>query len=201
MPKRRPPPPADDGLADALAAMAGGESDAGPSDEEVAEFDDPAASPEEVAAPDASPVVPERPASPTRPAAPANAPRRAVRPVVASVGPADGPDDVPAPPPTPQVRRSAARRGEKPARRPAASKTARRRAANPNLDFQRTIIPVCLTLGVLLPLFGLYWLLNGEDSPVRLLPGWLPAGLTAVGAVLGLLGVATMLRVGRAMRE
>ncbi len=194
MPKRRPHPPAADGLADALAAMAAGES--GGAADEFDPPDDRDASSEP--SPDASPLAPDRPAAPVAPVKS----RRAARPAVEAIQPSKAADQpVLAPPPTPQVRRAVARRGEKPARKTSASKPARRRAANPNLDFQRTIIPVCLTLGVLLPLFGLYWLLNGEDSPVRLLPGWLPAGLTAVGAVLGLLGVATMLRVGRAMRE
>ena len=101
-----------------------------------------------------------------------------------------------APPPRPQVRPGVARRGPKPARKSVARPAARK----PDLDFQRTIIPVCLTLAVLLPAFGLYWLLNGEGTPVRLLPWWLPAGLAGVGAVMGLLGFLTMARVRAAMR-
>lgn len=63
-----------------------------------------------------------------------------------------------------------------------------------NVNFKRTIIPPMLTVGVLLPIFGLVVLLSGEDFPLY---GhtFLAVTLLVMGLMVLAAAVVTMLQV------
>ena len=179
---KRPPTGNDDALADALSALSAGQA------EEQADAD-------EFDAPDAPDTPPEEeeevePAAPARAAVPVPSRRLPTpRPAGAAArSPAAAPNPPAAAPPAPSPQLHVRSKGKRP--RPA--------GGGSDTATQRTMIPVCLTLAVLLPAFGLYWLLNGEDTPVRLLPYWMPLGLAVVGLLMGAAGLLTMFRVARA---
>ena len=68
------------------------------------------------------------------------------------------------------------------------------------IAFKRTIIPPMLTCGVLMPAFGLWILLSGDDMPLSGQKGF--AGvLLAMGVVVLGAGVFTMLQVRDMMRQ
>lgn len=83
--------------------------------------------------------------------------------------------------------------------------TARRwtqdRNALRSLFFRRTMIPILLTCGLMLPSLGILWFMADVDSVVRRSGLWLPLTLIAMGAILLLLGVINMAQVRHLMDE
>ena len=68
------------------------------------------------------------------------------------------------------------------------------------IAFKRTIIPPMLTCGVLLPGFGVWILLSGEDMPLSGQKGF--AGvLIGTGAVVLAAAIFTMLQVRHMMQQ
>jgi hypothetical protein len=64
-----------------------------------------------------------------------------------------------------------------------------------SLAFRRTIIPVCLVLGIGMPLMAALWLTLDEDHPARKISILLPMVFVVVGLGVLALGVMTMLQV------
>jgi len=63
------------------------------------------------------------------------------------------------------------------------------------------MIPILLTMGVALPGSAIFWLLQDEDSPMRLL-GWkFPITLSLVGLALLALGIVNMLHVKHQLQQ
>ena len=66
---------------------------------------------------------------------------------------------------------------------------------------RRTLIPILLTCGVLMPIVGaLKWLMP-DDSPFAAWSIWAPVALTVCGLVLLALAAANMLQVRQMMRR
>ena len=63
------------------------------------------------------------------------------------------------------------------------------------LEYRRTLIPILLTTGTLLLIFGVLKFLAGPDSQLANLPGWAPLVLLGVGAFLLVLAAINMLSV------
>jgi hypothetical protein len=83
----------------------------------------------------------------------------------------------------------------------AANDAARTRILARSIFFRRTIIPVLLTVGLMLPILSLLWLGTGLDSPLRRIGAWLPITLAILGAVLLVLAVLNMAQVKHAIEE
>jgi hypothetical protein len=65
---------------------------------------------------------------------------------------------------------------------------------------RRTLIPILLTCGVLMPIVGALKWLRGPESPFSAWPVWAPFLLVACGLVLLLLAFANMMQVRRMMQ-
>jgi hypothetical protein len=65
---------------------------------------------------------------------------------------------------------------------------------------RRTLIPILLTCGVLMPAVGALKWLRGPDSPFAAWPVWVPIVLGACGVVLLLLAAGNMMQVRQMMR-
>jgi hypothetical protein len=63
------------------------------------------------------------------------------------------------------------------------------------LSFRRTIIPILLTMGVALPACAVWWMMQDEDSPLKLLGLRFPITLTVVGVVFLALGIVNVIQV------
>jgi hypothetical protein len=63
------------------------------------------------------------------------------------------------------------------------------------LKFKRTIIPILLTSGLLLIIFGVSRFIAGPDSPLSVLPMWLIATVFVMALLLLVFGAMTMLQV------
>ncbi len=72
---------------------------------------------------------------------------------------------------------------------------AHRAAVLHTLGFKRTMVPILLTGGVLLPLFGALKFLRGDNSPFSGLPTWVMVLLLIAGAILLAFGVMNMLQI------
>lgn len=131
----------------------------------------------------AAPVV--RPAAPTsaaiRPADPVARPAAPSRPV----SPVPGVDESVERPATPVASTHAPRR----------RLTRKSKPLFASLAFRRTIIPVCLVLGLGMPLMAGLWLTLDEDHPARKISIVLPLVFVLVGLGVLALGVMTMLQV------
>jgi hypothetical protein len=66
---------------------------------------------------------------------------------------------------------------------------------------RRTLIPILLTCGVLMPAVGALKWLRGPESPFSVWPIWAPLALIGFGIVLLLLAVANMMQVRRMMQS
>jgi hypothetical protein len=66
---------------------------------------------------------------------------------------------------------------------------------------RRTVIPILLTCGVLMPAVGALKWLRGPESPFSAWPVWAPLVLAGCGVVLLLLAVANMMQVRQMMRR
>lgn len=75
------------------------------------------------------------------------------------------------------------------------TRAAAKRAASSSLAMRRTLIPILLTNGVLLPALGAMWFATDVDSPFRRTGAWLPIMLIAVGVLLLVFGVLNALFV------
>jgi hypothetical protein len=203
--------PDPDDLADALSKLAGGEiapSEQEPPAPQAQPTTTPAPSaPKPAAKPAARPGAarPQRPTTPApRPAAPVKAPPpiaptpEALLDVNLSSGaglalPSEQPEivddddavNVPAP--------DAAVFAPRPRTRPAPRRG--RAAMYQTIEFRRTIIPILLTCGTLVIIFGSLKYTLGQDSALAELPAWLPIVLFITGAVLLALAVVNMLSV------
>ncbi|HSV13678.1 MAG TPA: hypothetical protein VLI90_05425 [Tepidisphaeraceae bacterium] len=213
--------PDPDELADALSKLAGGEI--APSEQEPpAPIQQPQAQPARSPAPSAAKPAakpaarpaaagaarPQRPTTPApRPAAPTKA-----EPLPPSVSaPAETPLDVNLsseagmvlPPEQPEIiddddsvnipAPDATVFAPRPRTRPALRTG--RSVIYQTIEFRRTIIPILLTCGTLVILFGSLKYTLGPDSALAELPSWLPVVLFITGAVLIALAVVNMLSV------
>jgi hypothetical protein len=79
-------------------------------------------------------------------------------------------------------------------RRPTRDLIAERRIHN-----RRTLIPILLTCGVLMPAVGALKWLRGPESPFAAWPMWVPLLLLGCGVVLLLLAAANMMQVRQMM--
>jgi hypothetical protein len=79
------------------------------------------------------------------------------------------------------------------------SPAVRRRAAGP--EFKQTMIPILLTCGVLLLVFGALKFVLGPDSPYSNLAPWVTIMVFAMGVALLGLAVFTMLQVQDQLRR
>ena len=66
---------------------------------------------------------------------------------------------------------------------------------------RRTLIPILLTCGVLMPAVGSLKWLRGPESPFATWPTWAPLVLVGCGVLLLLLAVANMVQVREMMRR
>ena len=66
---------------------------------------------------------------------------------------------------------------------------------------RRTLIPILLTCGVLMPAVGSLKWLRGADSPFATWPTWAPVVLSLCGLVLLVLAFANMTQVRHMMRR
>ena len=66
---------------------------------------------------------------------------------------------------------------------------------------RRTLIPILLTCGLLMPAVGALKWLRGPDSPFSAWPVWAPLLLVGCGVVLLLLAVVNMMQVRGMMRR
>ena len=66
---------------------------------------------------------------------------------------------------------------------------------------RRTLIPILLTCGVLMPAVGSLKWLRGADSPFAAWPTWAPVVLSLCGLLLLVLAVANMTQVRQMMRR
>ena len=62
-------------------------------------------------------------------------------------------------------------------------------------EFKQTLIPILLTSGLLLIVFGLLKFILGPDSPYSNLPGWVIGMTCGMGALLLVFALFTMLQV------
>jgi hypothetical protein len=74
-----------------------------------------------------------------------------------------------------------------------------RNAVLAETNFKRTLIPIELTLGVLLPVFGVAKFFLDPDAPIAQLPNWMSFAIIAVGPLLLGIAVVNMLRVQKLM--
>jgi len=72
--------------------------------------------------------------------------------------------------------------------------------ADRQIHNRRTLIPILLTCGVLMPAVGALKWVRGPESPFSAWPVWAPIALGACGVVLLLLAVANMMQVRQMMR-
>ena len=72
--------------------------------------------------------------------------------------------------------------------------------ADRQLHSRRTLIPILLTCGVLMPAVGALKWLRGPESPFAAWPIWAPLVLAGCGLVLLLLAVVNMMQVRQMMR-
>ena len=72
--------------------------------------------------------------------------------------------------------------------------------ADRQIHNRRTLIPILLTCGVLMPAVGALKWVRGPESPFSAWPVWAPIALGACGIVLLLLAVANMMQVRQMMR-
>jgi hypothetical protein len=63
------------------------------------------------------------------------------------------------------------------------------------LEYRRTLIPILLTTGVMLLIFGVLKFLAGPDSQLANIPGWAPLMLLGIGVFLLVLAGINMLSV------
>jgi len=69
------------------------------------------------------------------------------------------------------------------------------------LTFRRTTIPICITLGLLLPIVAVLTLLRGEETAIGALPRWFTFILLGVGILMIGLAIVTMAQVKREMEQ
>ena len=72
--------------------------------------------------------------------------------------------------------------------------------AERQIHTRRTLIPILLTCGVLMPVVGALKWLRGPESPFAAWPVWAPIALAACGVVLLLLAFGNMMQVRQLMR-
>jgi hypothetical protein len=72
--------------------------------------------------------------------------------------------------------------------------------ADRQIHHRRTLIPILLTCGVLMPAVGALKWLRGPESPFAAWPVWAPIALAACGVVMLLLAVVNMMQVRQMMR-
>jgi hypothetical protein len=70
----------------------------------------------------------------------------------------------------------------------------KRQLASRTVGFKQTLIPILLTLGILLSGIAIWSLMLGEESPVATAT-WIPIALVAIGVIMLVFGVITMLQV------
>ena len=63
------------------------------------------------------------------------------------------------------------------------------------LSFKQTLIPILLTTGVMLIVFGSLKFIMGAESPFSALPGWTLGVMFGFGALMLAFGAFTMLQV------
>ena len=73
--------------------------------------------------------------------------------------------------------------------------------AERQLNNRRTLIPILLTCGVLLPAVGSLKWLRGPESAFTAWPVWAPLLLAALGALMLFLAIVSMIQVRQMMRR
>src|SRR4051794_5253929 len=73
--------------------------------------------------------------------------------------------------------------------------------AERRIHSRRTLIPILLTCGLLMPAVGALKWLRGPEAPFATWPIWAPLVLVGCGIVLLLLAVANMMQVRQLMRQ
>jgi len=75
-----------------------------------------------------------------------------------------------------------------------------RQAILASLFVRRTLIPILLTLGVLLPVLGAVWFVVPAESPFKAVGQELPWAMLLIGPVFLVVGILNMLQVRAALR-
>ncbi len=210
--------PKKDELADALARLADGEHPTEPTEEEEADH---RSGLDEVlmdeVRPAARPAAPPAvlSAAPAAPEPPGGRPQRAAAPGLPAQPPEQGfgeptaPDQPPQPEPAPEQAMQIIDDDDSvivPAPSPDVflhKAPAPRPAHGPvlqSLQLRRTLIPILLTNGVMLPVLGAAWFALGEDSRFRVVGPAVPITLIVVGVVLLGLGLLNVLQVRSQVR-
>ena len=70
-----------------------------------------------------------------------------------------------------------------------------------SLSLRRTLIPVLLTMGVMLPALAAMWFASDTNSIVRTTGRWLPITFIVLGAVFLLLAIVNMAQVKHLMKD
>jgi hypothetical protein len=88
---------------------------------------------------------------------------------------------------------------------PSSTSAARRRgrtreAILASLFVRRTLIPIMLTLGILLPVLGAAWFVMPVESPFKAVGQELPWAMLLIGPVFLVVGILNMLQVRAALR-
>jgi protein-S-isoprenylcysteine O-methyltransferase Ste14 len=69
------------------------------------------------------------------------------------------------------------------------------------LGFRQTIIPPMLTLGVLLPIFGILPLISSEESPWSAISRWIAFTAIGLGVVLLAMAILNMFLVKQQLAD
>jgi hypothetical protein len=74
-------------------------------------------------------------------------------------------------------------------------------ARDSGTEFRRTLIPILLTLGVLLPVIGSLRWITGPDLPFVTIARWVAIAMLIAGPILLLAAILNMVQVKRALRH
>jgi hypothetical protein len=85
------------------------------------------------------------------------------------------------------------------ATRRAAVRQSNQKSQSQSLRTRRTIVPILLTLGVMLPALGGLWFVTDEDSPFRALSVYVPVSLILFGLVLLVAAILNVLYLSQYM--
>jgi RsiW-degrading membrane proteinase PrsW (M82 family) len=85
-------------------------------------------------------------------------------------------------------------------RRAAASRS-QQRSQNQTLHTRRTLVPILLTLGIMLPALGGLWFCTDGDSPFRALSLWVPIALIFFGFLLLAVAMVNVFYLAHALKQ
>jgi len=85
--------------------------------------------------------------------------------------------------------------------RRAAASRAQVKHQQETLRTRRTIVPILLTLGVMLPILGGLWFVTDEDSPFRALSIFVPIGLIVAGLIVLVVALLNVSYLSKSLKQ